>query len=587
MARSIHLIVMLITLLAADAAHADVSQILKHLQNKLANQADRSDFYKIRKQLQEELAEQTDRASAAKVLIAHLDDTDPNVRYVAAALIFEKNLTPPQVIATITRRAEKDADPNVRAWLAAALGVSTSDTTSAIPALVRILHNDTNADTRSNSATALSRIKHQPDTVIPALIKALDDSDPSVRHEAAFALGQFDRVAVDALSNLKKLKDDPESYVTDAARYAIYRIELSDDPVVAVPMLVRAMDDPFFEIRRWSATAAGRFGKDAAPAVPALIKLIESVELEDLTIASAHQPNWVEQVGGSAALALGRIGPVGDVVDALTNALGSRSWLVRREAVRSLRQIGPDAGAAAPDLVMLLDDKSTEVQAWAESALEAIGPGGRTAIPLLIDILHKPEHDRFYSAVSVLGRIGNLGDHAQEGIVLLARVVHTHRDGSIRGTAAYSLKEIAAYHPDACAKPLIELLGKVRFRDRDTIIDALGVVGPPAADATPILLAKLNDRAYSQEHGNIAITIGRIHADPQTVVPELLKRIESANGSLRGKIAFALGMYGSDAKAALPVLHAITLNEEFAYVRRFTREAIRRIDPLDSYLLHE
>jgi HEAT repeat protein len=48
----------------------------------------------------------------------------------------------------------------------------------------------------------------------------------------------------------------------------------------AVPMLIAALEDPDWSVRRSAARALGQIGPEAAPAVPALMQLLKSPDAE-------------------------------------------------------------------------------------------------------------------------------------------------------------------------------------------------------------------------------------------------------------------------------------------------------------------
>jgi len=65
--------------------------------------------------------------------------------------------------------------------------------------------------------------------VVPALTKALDDPSPSVRGNAATALGQIGSKSATAIPKLTELLSDTNAYVRktvgDRARTVLWRIE--------------------------------------------------------------------------------------------------------------------------------------------------------------------------------------------------------------------------------------------------------------------------------------------------------------------------------------------------------------------------
>jgi hypothetical protein len=115
---------------------------------------------------------------------------------------------------------------------------------------------------------------------------------------------------------------------------------------------------------------------------------------------------------------------------------------------------------------------------------------------------------------------------------------------------------------------------KARYR-RAEAASYLGELGPAAKSALPDLIRALkgDDPAFRQ----IVITsLGKIHSDPDTVIPVLIPYLEDEN--LDAAAANALAEFGSLAKAAvpklLPLLHAQDDDDQVA-----AQNALLKIDP--------
>jgi HEAT repeat protein len=96
------------------------------------------------------------------------------------------------------------------------------------------------------------------------------------------------------------------------------------------------LDDPNPAVRVQGAQGLSLHGPAARPAVPALVKALQSSD-------ALLRPQ--------SALALGAIGPdAREAVAALTMTLDDPEWSVRRQAVLALGQIGPGARSAVDAL---------------------------------------------------------------------------------------------------------------------------------------------------------------------------------------------------------------------------------------------
>jgi HEAT repeat protein len=90
-----------------------------------------------------------------------------------------------------------------------------------------------------SAAGALSCYGQEARMAAPALFRATQDTDVGVRLSAFWALG-----------------------------------DIRPDPLLAIPVLVAGLDDPFWPARANVARALQNYGPDAKAAVPALIKLV-------------------------------------------------------------------------------------------------------------------------------------------------------------------------------------------------------------------------------------------------------------------------------------------------------------------------
>lgn len=165
---------------------------------------------------------------------------------------------------------------------------------------------------------------------VPALVAALRDPDPTVREQAAVALGRLGPAAREAIGPLVATFSDEDLYLRGAAAVALGQIG-SD----AVPALVRALGDTSGDVRWSAAIALGRLGSQARDAVGALITALSDAD---------------ENVRWCAAVALGAIGPAArEAVPVLTEALHDRDESVRCGATLALGQIAPGGRAKQVD----------------------------------------------------------------------------------------------------------------------------------------------------------------------------------------------------------------------------------------------
>lgn len=199
-------------------------------------------------------------------------------------------------------------------------------------------------------------------------------------------------------------------------------------------------------LRSGAAGSLAAFGPKAELAVPALVTALSD---RDSSVSSA------------AAIALGKVGLHSkEAVAGLTRALTrGREPAVKTAAAEGLGLIGPNAASATPQLVDALGSEDGDLRREAASALGYLGAKAKPAVPRLLPLLQDGEaRVRLCAAISAT----RLEDRSPELVGVLAAGV-----------------------PKASGTP-IEL--------RQRVCDALGLLGPGAASAVPVLIEALGER---------------------------------------------------------------------------------------------
>lgn len=212
-------------------------------------------------------------------------------------------------------------------------------------------------------------------------------------------------------------------------------------------------------------------------------------------------------------------------------------WFTRRQAALTLGRLGPLASEAVPGLTALLDDVAadpeTSPQLWSIKALGLIGPPARDAVPQLIAILDQESspHLARLSAVEALARIG-----ADQPLAIGALIDRA------QSTAQSSEAEL-----------------------RRAAIEALGVIGPAASAAAPVLARALDDSDESIRRV-AAMSLGTMGPLAESAGNGLLERlIADDSPAVQDAAAVALGKLGPSIAGESV---ALCLSAEDAELRR-------------------
>jgi HEAT repeat protein len=349
----------------------------------------------------------------------------------------------------------------------------------AVPALGRML-DDPDIDTAISAVVSLGQIGAPAASAIPSLARKLSDERfqlANVRHGVPFrpnsrpvatALARIGEASIPAL--LQVIRD-----CTGCGRAgAAAALGLARPAQVrAVPALIEALKDKDRDVRRESAQALGRIGHEGRRAVPALEAALNNEE---------HLEDDVEAA----------------IVSALTK-LGAPPIAVLQRAIRekklhqvpALSLVGSAGESVLPSLLQALKDPEYDVRLAAFEAVCRVDVGVGKAIPALIEYLQANRAVECHEAVA----LHRMGESARPVVpVLLNLIPQLERDSAIA-----VIQILPALDPDGVVSipSLVKLLVSDDFRQRQgpgqwrttrgEICVALGIIGPAASDAVPIL----------------------------------------------------------------------------------------------------
>jgi HEAT repeat protein len=493
-----------------------------------------------------------------------------------AALLWERKKLVP-----VLREDLKHGDERVAGRAARLLSELGTFAEPALPELTAALMSR-HAPVRANAAYALSRIGPPARAAIDPLIELLGDKDSDARRWAAVALGSIGKEARRAVPALLRALEDREPLVRSMSAYALGEIGAVKE---SLPALIERLGDKDPQVRDSAALGLRCFGREAAPAIG---PLIEKIRKDAKTRVSAGMA--LQEIGQPA-------------VHGLIDLLKDDDAKVRSQAAYTLSHIGPEAKDAVAPLIRALKDPNKEVQLAATSALGKIGrpalpsllaalgdvdedtrlyvgyalaATGKPAIKPLSDFLKGPDEKARKRAALVLGWIGEPAVPA-----LLAAL--KEKDAAVRKEAVTILGTISLRFK-GLLEPLAGALSDPDEKVRQAATGALLVIGKPAQ---PLLMAALKNnkatvrsaaadalggiasRGTDLEKKDIVALLVPLLGDEEEVqlsvamammkigkpaVPSLITALASKKAAKRKGAAFALGLVGDGARAAIPAL---------------------------------
>jgi len=311
---------------------------------------------------------------------------------------------------------------------------------------------------------------------------------------------------------------------------------------------------------------------------PVADKAQRSVKEEKLYAGQPYS-HWVKVLETGTAKTWRRdLNP--EVIPALIEALDHDRPAIREAAASALKMMGRKA---VPKLVEALKTQSTTIRATALRVLGSMREKAIDALPAAIEAMTDKNSTVRDSARIALLLIGP--DAPDE--VLKAM---THEHSYVRREAITTLRKILRRPDDRVlidkAVPL--LIVALKDEQRNIYVfacQALGIIGPRAADAVPALIEMLSQAGYSMRE-QAARALGRMGKSAMTAVPALQKALGHNNASVRFNSACALASIRPEdpdvAAEAIPVLIAglqPALKRKDALRLRNAAEALGQIGP--------
>lgn len=243
----------------------------------------------------------------------------------------------------------------------------------------------------------------------------------------------------------------------------------------------------------------------------------------------------------------------------------------------AFRELGSTASNAVPALIEIYEaNYSVSSQEAAAYVLGSIGLAARQAVPSLVRILADTNNYARRASIVALGQI-----HAEPELAVPALIKSL--SDPYPGVRQLATEALGRFGADA--RPAVPTLVEIYDQSTDESFHAataLGLIGPAAKSAVPSLLRGLANTNLDYELRRLTIlSLGRIHAEPDLVVPALKKSLSASlddtDVRLRYFSIMALGQYGSDAKPVVPLLTNL-LRDPNPNVRQEVVNTLKLID---------
>jgi HEAT repeat protein len=467
-------------------------------------------------ELQEEAGEALKAMGEAAAMVlpelkANLKSTNEDVQVTSAEIL--GNIGPKALPAAPLLKAATAKPDQFGLSCARALWHIENDSQTLLQVCSNVLA-QSGSDLRMQSIDSLCALGPVARPLAPMLQAALRDKDVQVRWRAAKALREIDAEVWEA--GLQEINREIPTNVAEL----IERVRDGNRASCAIAL-----------------RALSVLGPQAAAGVPALLEVLDR-EPPEPTIST--QPQFGRSLANAAP---------GTFTAPLT--VHPQRSQVSRIVAATLAEIGPEARAAVPRLVALLQEHRGLGAAAYCKALGGIGPDARAAIPVLEDFLKSDLPEMRLSAAEALSKIAP--EQASEAIPVL-KAFPDYRD--------------ADEAPPTGNRRLLPTLvgvpqGTQRYDFTGNFPAGYTLVGVPQGtqryDFPP----------------RAAVALWRFHALDEPPAEFLMRRVERMH--LPNDIEL-LGEIGPQAKAALPVL-TNCLDQDYLPLRQIVATAIRKIDP--------
>ncbi len=499
------------------------------------------------------------------VLIKDLKSLNSQRRESAAEYLGGKGLEAKEAIPALIEAMDDEVEHN-RAKIAEALGKMGPAAKDAVPKLIDAILAEYKQYqwVPSYAALALGNIGAEAKEAVPALIQVLREKRANCNTEAVLALGKIGVTSDDVNAILNKvLNDEVDFLIRFYAHYSLVLLGFQSEDHI-YNFLRQTFENPDPNVRRDAGERLTDFcidketlGEESCYLIPFLIQAMKD-ENED-----------VRHYAVCACRPIKSNNP--EFIQALIERLDDPVMHIRNNAADMLASIGPEAEAAAPAMLRLLQDPENDQRYMVSYALQRIQAKPEVVVPVLVNNFIRNKDNSIWNSLIHYGK--SLKPYIPQFISILES-----EDRKRWRSAACILGAIGPDAKDAIPALIRALNNEDKWIRRD-MAQALGNIGPAAAQAIPALIKLLNDE---DEHvrNQVAASLGKMGEKAESAVPALIELLKDDVENVRMAAITALAEVGEKAQQALPALYK-SLEDKENSIRHAAARTIAKIAPVE------
>lgn len=468
-----------------------------------------------------------DLGQAAPHLVAALDDRSPAARAMAIGIL-ERRRGGRAAVSLLRRRMRRTEGGRRSATMLLLAAIDRRPI--SLPVFEDAMRSEDGA-VRALAARLLRKLPEASVAALDTLARGIGDPDSRVRIECLRVLEALGPRAGKLAGRLPVfLKDE---HATPRGQVILIAGKLGKS---GLPLLEQAMQHESYVLRRHAVEALPKLGREALPAIPRLLEMIE---------------RDVPSVRAAAIRTLGKLpvasgGPWAQQhLEGVLRAFAPEHRAYRSHGIRALKDLGPHAKPGLKHLMAQI--RRAPGQALTQTAIQAlgaIGPDAAEAVPLLVELLDG-DAKLCRPSLEALARIARNVEPGVAGRILPKLRALLGAELPVARSAAFALGALG----EPALPELRALLAKRDPHRRLHVHVLRGLAG-----SRPGLVMALAKDENSNTAWAALEALGHAQSELDAVLATLLRALRERLGSLGLPALGAIAALGPRAEAAIPEL---------------------------------